>query len=204
MTCFVCNLPILSHQVGLTWQGGNGVDDLLREQMEMDIIRGRLGGNLLGHRDSSAQITTIETSIDDFCATPPSGNQTSGNAGSGAKRRRSSLAQLSDLLSGLSGNKEKGKGSNNPRRGTLADLGKSFGGVGSGSGRRMSARPNEGGGGGDFMSKVRKRRETSADITVLRKGSIAGAAAEAAAAVAASTAIINQTYASDIRGDLSK
>ena len=35
MTCFVCNLPIMSHQVGLVWQGGNGVDDLLREQMEM-------------------------------------------------------------------------------------------------------------------------------------------------------------------------
>ena len=35
MNCFVCNLPILSHQVGLVWQGGNGVDDLLREQMEM-------------------------------------------------------------------------------------------------------------------------------------------------------------------------
>jgi len=33
--CFVCNLPILSHQVGLVWQGGNGVDDLLRNQMEM-------------------------------------------------------------------------------------------------------------------------------------------------------------------------
>ena len=33
--CFVCKLPILSHQVGLIWQGGNGVDDILREQMEM-------------------------------------------------------------------------------------------------------------------------------------------------------------------------
>ena len=33
--CFVCNLPILSHQVGLTWQGGSSVDDLLREQMDM-------------------------------------------------------------------------------------------------------------------------------------------------------------------------
>ena len=32
--CFVCNLPILSHHSGLKWQGGNGVDDLLREQME--------------------------------------------------------------------------------------------------------------------------------------------------------------------------
>lgn len=31
--CFVCNLPILSHQVGLVWQGGNGWDDLVREQV---------------------------------------------------------------------------------------------------------------------------------------------------------------------------
>ncbi|EDV91753.1 GH24429 [Drosophila grimshawi] len=30
--CFVCNLPIMSHQVGLVWQGGNGWDDLVREQ----------------------------------------------------------------------------------------------------------------------------------------------------------------------------
>ncbi len=200
MTCFVCNLPILSHQVGLTWQGGNGVDDLLREQMEMDIIRGRLGGNLMAHRDSSAQITTIETSLDDLCATPPSG--VAATAPAQTKRRRSSLAQLTDLLSGLS------KSKSNPRRGTLADLGKSFGGVGSnpnsGAGRRMSARPSHEAGPTDFMSKVRKRRETSADITVLRKGSIAGAAAEAAANVVAGTAIINQTYASDIRGDLSR
>jgi hypothetical protein len=34
MTCFVCDLPILSHHCGLKWQGGNGVDDMLREQME--------------------------------------------------------------------------------------------------------------------------------------------------------------------------
>lgn len=33
--CFVCDLPILSHQVGLVWQGCSGVDDFLREQMEM-------------------------------------------------------------------------------------------------------------------------------------------------------------------------
>ena len=46
-TCFVCNLPIQSHQVGLVWQGGNGVDDLLRDQVDQDIIRGRLGR---GHR----------------------------------------------------------------------------------------------------------------------------------------------------------
>ena len=41
--CFVCNLPILSHQVGLRWQGGSGVDDLLREQINMvginDILK---------------------------------------------------------------------------------------------------------------------------------------------------------------------
>ncbi|EDW36587.1 GL22981 [Drosophila persimilis] len=30
--CFVCNLPIMSHQVGLVWSGGNGWDDLVREQ----------------------------------------------------------------------------------------------------------------------------------------------------------------------------
>lgn len=46
-TCFVCNLPIQSHQVGLVWQGGNGVDDILRDQVDQDIIRGRLGR---GHR----------------------------------------------------------------------------------------------------------------------------------------------------------
>lgn len=34
--CFVCNLPILSHQVGLVWQGGNGWDDLVREQVGED------------------------------------------------------------------------------------------------------------------------------------------------------------------------
>jgi len=47
-----------------------------------------------------------------------------------------------------------------PRRGTLADLGRSF--AGGGKARRPET---------DFMSKIRKRRETSADITVLRKGS---------------------------------
>lgn len=31
--CFVCNLPIMSHQVGLVWSGGNGWDDLMREQV---------------------------------------------------------------------------------------------------------------------------------------------------------------------------
>lgn len=31
--CFVCNLPIMSHQVGLVWQGGNGWDEMIREQV---------------------------------------------------------------------------------------------------------------------------------------------------------------------------
>jgi hypothetical protein len=61
--------------------------------------------------------------------------------------------------------------SDSNRRGTLADLGRSFGG----RGKKMTAAasisghppPSE----PDFMSKIRKRRETSADITVLRKGS---------------------------------
>ncbi len=43
LTCFVCNLPIQSHQVGLVWQGGNGVDDLLREQMENVSKQGETG-----------------------------------------------------------------------------------------------------------------------------------------------------------------
>lgn len=41
--CFVCNLPILSHQVGLIWQGGNGWDDLVREQVEESTLKQRLG-----------------------------------------------------------------------------------------------------------------------------------------------------------------
>lgn len=36
--CFVCNLPILSHQVGLVWQGGNGWDDLVREQVSYIVF----------------------------------------------------------------------------------------------------------------------------------------------------------------------
>lgn len=33
--CFVCNLPIMSHQVGLVWQGGNGWDEMVREQVKI-------------------------------------------------------------------------------------------------------------------------------------------------------------------------
>lgn len=41
----MCNLPILSHQVGLVWQGGNGWDDLVREQLEESTLKQRLGNN---------------------------------------------------------------------------------------------------------------------------------------------------------------
>ncbi|QQP31469.1 Uncharacterized protein FKW44_025078 [Caligus rogercresseyi] len=52
MTCFV----------GLVWQGST-CDDILKDQIEMDIIQGRLGLNA-GKRDSIAQITTIESPFD--------------------------------------------------------------------------------------------------------------------------------------------
>ena len=102
--CFVCNLPIQSHQVGLVWQGGNGVDDLLREQVDQDIIRGRLGR---GHRrDSSAQITTIDSEDCVGLSTPPITG----------KRRRSSLAHLGDLIHSW-GSRDRGGGEEAARKG---------------------------------------------------------------------------------------
>ncbi|KAL0266724.1 UNVERIFIED_CONTAM: hypothetical protein PYX00_009192 [Menopon gallinae] len=141
--CFVCNLPILSHQVGLVWQGGNGWDDLVREQVEESTLRQRLGA---GRRDSAAQITSIS---------PPTETQeTSPPASAGVtRRRRSSLAQLTDILrewggsttrSSLRGNKQ----AQLCRRETLADLAKSL------PWGKSSATD---------MSSVRKRRESSAD-----------------------------------------
>lgn len=65
--CFVCNLPILSHQVGLVWQGGNGWDDLMREQVEESTIRQRLGGR----RDSAAQINSISPPLEIQGMSPP-------------------------------------------------------------------------------------------------------------------------------------
>lgn len=38
--------------VGLVWQGGNGWDDMVREQLEESTLKQRLGGR----RDSAAQI----------------------------------------------------------------------------------------------------------------------------------------------------
>ncbi|XP_071749339.1 uncharacterized protein rsh isoform X3 [Lepeophtheirus salmonis] len=156
MTCFVCNLPILSHQVGLVWQGSNGVDDILRDQIEMDIVQGRLGNNA-GKRDSIAQITTIESPFDCYNS-PPDGRS--------GKKRRSSLAHLGDIFRDWSlKDRDKGgdsSGTSQQRRGTLADLGRTFGGGG----------PRKKGNDLDFLSKIsKKRRESSADITVYRKAS---------------------------------
>ncbi|XP_016985517.1 uncharacterized protein LOC108049020 isoform X4 [Drosophila rhopaloa] len=164
--CFVCNLPIMSHQVGLVWQGGNGWDDLVREQLEESTIRQRLGGR----RDSAAQITTPPST------SPPPGLQ---------RRRRSSLAQLTDILREWSGGTNKQQQHHQQqqqqqqqqqasrskaqlnRRETLADLARSLpwrtstttdastgaggGGVGSSGGTCTT-----------YMAP-RKRRESSAD-----------------------------------------
>ncbi|XP_015587911.2 uncharacterized protein LOC107264305 isoform X3 [Cephus cinctus] len=113
--CFVCNLPILSHQVELIWQGGNGWDDLVREQVEESTLKQRLGA---GRRDSAAQITSIS---------PP--NEIQDSSPTNQRRRRSSLAQLTDILrewggGGTSG--KSGKGGKLCRRETLADIAKSL------------------------------------------------------------------------------
>ncbi|XP_054262334.1 uncharacterized protein LOC128986173 [Macrosteles quadrilineatus] len=135
--CFVCNLPILSHQVGLVWQGGNGWDDMVREQVEESTLRSRLGA---GRRDSSAQITSIS---------PPTETQETSPPVSG-RRRRSSLAQLTDILREWSGHPAKTRGSKPlVRRETLADLARSL----------PWSRPADSG-------SYRKRRESSADSGV--------------------------------------
>lgn len=122
--CFVCNLPILSHQVGLVWQGGNGWDDILREQMEETTLKQRLGGR----RDSAAQITTESPPTETAETSPPVSR----------RRRRSSLAQFTDLLrewgggggTGASGTGSGGKAASRPkgitRRETLADIAKTL------------------------------------------------------------------------------
>lgn len=136
--CFVCNLPILSHQVGLVWQGGNGWDDLVREQVEESTLRQRLG---TGRRDSAAQITSISPPTETQETSPPIN----------ARRRRSSLAQLTDILrewGGSSAAKARNK-EQLTRRETLADIAKSL----------PWAKANT-----DVPSAaMKKRRESSAD-----------------------------------------
>lgn len=109
--CFVCNLPILSHQVGLVWQGGNGWDDYMREQLEESTLKARLGGR----RDSSAQITTISPPTETQETSPPPRH-----------RRRSSLAQLTDILKDWGGSATRKRNKELVRRETLADLAKSL------------------------------------------------------------------------------
>ncbi|XP_067637102.1 uncharacterized protein rsh isoform X3 [Eurosta solidaginis] len=142
--CFVCNLPILSHQVGLIWQGGNGWDDMVREQLEESTIRQRLGGR----RDSAAQITTPPST------SPPPGLQ---------RRRRSSLAQLTDILREWSGGgaakqaqAQRQKAQLN-RRETLADLARSL------PWRTSVSDASTCAGSGTTYITPRKRRESSAD-----------------------------------------
>uniref|UniRef100_A0A1B0CWI2 Putative rap1-gtpase-activating protein rap1gap n=1 Tax=Lutzomyia longipalpis TaxID=7200 RepID=A0A1B0CWI2_LUTLO len=136
--CFVCNLPIMSHQVGLVWQGGNGWDDFMREQLEESTVRQRLGGR----RDSAAQISSPNT--------PP--------ISSVPRRRRSSIAQLTDILREWSGSSCKKNAKNTlNRRETLADLARSFPWNRTSSIDIQGVQPSSSGG--------YKRRESSAEVS---------------------------------------
>ncbi|KAK6621394.1 hypothetical protein RUM43_011700 [Polyplax serrata] len=150
--CFVCNLPILSHQVGLVWQGGNGWDDLVREQMEESTLRQRLG---TGRRDSAAQITSISP--------PTEAQETSPPHSAAVRRRRSSLAQLTDILREWGGSTTRAslRGSKQAqlcRRETLADLAKSLP-WGKSSTSTTTATTDL----SSSSSFIKKRRESSAD-----------------------------------------
>ncbi|XP_018327359.1 uncharacterized protein LOC108738444 [Agrilus planipennis] len=149
--CFVCNLPILSHQVGLVWQGGNGWDDLVREQLEESTIRQRLGGR----RDSSTQICSISPPTDLQEASPPVGSTT--------RRRRSSLAQLTDILREWGGSTKMRQKAPLNRRETLADLARSLP-WGRQSTTTETAGPTP-------SISTRKRRESSADSGIKSLGS---------------------------------
>lgn len=146
-TCFVCNLPIMQHQVGLVWSGGNGWDDMMREQLEESTIRARLGGR----RDSSAQATGTS---------PPS------TSPAGApRRRRSSLAQLTDILREWSGGGSK-RSTKAPlnRRETLADLARSLPGGRTSNDSNTQTVSTTITTVGSVVQPSRKRRESSAEV----------------------------------------
>ncbi|XP_072392456.1 uncharacterized protein [Diabrotica undecimpunctata] len=147
--CFVCNLPILSHQVGLVWQGGNGWDDLVREQVEESTIRQRLGGR----RDSATQICSISPPTETQETSPPTTGQT--------RRRRSSLAQLTDILREWGGSTKKQQ-KQLCRRETLADLARSL---------PWGRQTTQESGPTPCISTQRKRRESSADSGIRSMGS---------------------------------
>ncbi|XP_076247630.1 rap GTPase activating protein radish [Calliopsis andreniformis] len=142
--CFVCNLPILSHQVGLVWQGGNGWDDLVRKQMEESTLKQRLG---TGRRDSATQIS------------PP--NEIQEASPTNQRRRRSSLAQLTDILREWSGgaSAKSGRGNKLCRRETLADIAKSF------PWSRQTSTDTS------HLERLHKRRENSVDSGVRSQSS---------------------------------
>ncbi|XP_076752653.1 rap GTPase activating protein radish isoform X1 [Xylocopa sonorina] len=147
--CFVCNLPILNHQVGLVWQGGNGWNDILREQVEESTLRQRLG---TGRRDSATQITSTS---------PP--NETQESSRTHQRRRRSSLAQLTDILREWSGGGGSGKGERGNklcRRETLADIAKSM------PWSRQTTTD------ASHLERFRKRRESSVDSGIRSQASV--------------------------------
>ncbi|KAL1397149.1 hypothetical protein pipiens_009979 [Culex pipiens pipiens] len=133
--CFVCNLPIMSHQVGLVWQGGNGWDDLVREQV-----------GVCDHlvRNPGAQ-----------------------------RRRRSSLAQLTDILREWSGGGSKRQKAPLNRRETLADLARSLpwskattSDTYNNNNNNNSNSNNNNSNNSGHAPPLRKRRESSADSGV--------------------------------------
>ena len=104
--CFICNLPILSHQVGLVWHGVNAWDELVRGQIEETTLRQRL------QQFSKSSDLTIQNLAKFTNSTTPRGN----------RRRRSSLAQLTDVIKEWTGGGSKSKLVEIDRRETLADL----------------------------------------------------------------------------------
>ncbi|XP_076685202.1 rap GTPase activating protein radish isoform X2 [Andrena cerasifolii] len=141
--CFVCNLPILSHQVGLIWQGGNGWDDLMRQQVEESTLKQRLG---TGRRDSATQISP---------------NETQESSPTNTRRRRSSLAQLTDILREWSGGASAKSTRANKlcRRETLADIAKSL------PWSRQTTTD------ASHLERLRKRRESSVDSGIRSQAS---------------------------------
>lgn len=68
--CFVCNLPIMSHQVGLVWQGTNGWDEMVREQVTVKSIPFYQHWNqtLLLKIETKAKISAANSNRSLFCA----------------------------------------------------------------------------------------------------------------------------------------
>ncbi|XP_065565417.1 uncharacterized protein LOC136030399 isoform X2 [Artemia franciscana] len=141
--CFVCNLPILSHQVGLVWKGGNGLDEFSTPTPPLTAFRGRFG-----RRDSATQLTCMG-SQGPYCGAAASN-------GSDRGRRRSSLAQLTDIIRDWSTRDRSVPGRSTQRqvsrRESLADLARNL----PWSRKDSSA--------DSTSSKYRRRRESVVDV----------------------------------------